>query len=170
MVDPVLQLVIISLRETLCPVVHNLVVNLETRTDDRFCGQRQTDCVLFTYNFHADLVAVIAVDRAFYVDQDVALGPHERQLRVVQTVSCKLRVARRQHFTADKLLVEQPAELVNLVDEHVGPLHGVGKSGCDARRAADAVRYQRLAQLTVIQNGLDPAVIRVIAAHKADLH
>ena len=70
---------------------------------------------------------------------------------------------------ADKLLAEQPAELVNLVDEHVGHLHGVGKSGCDARRAADAVRHQRLAQLTGIQNGLDLAVIRVIAAHKADL-
>ena len=47
MVDPVLQLVIISLRETFCPVVYNLVVNLETRTDDRFCGQRQTDRALF---------------------------------------------------------------------------------------------------------------------------
>ena len=73
-------------------------------------------------------------------------------------------------MTADKLLAGETAELVNLVDEHVGHLHGVGKSGCDARRAADAVRYQRLAQLTGIQNGLDLAVIRVIAAHKADLH
>ena len=115
MVDPVLQLVIVSLRETFCPVVHNLVVNLETRTDDWFCGQRQMDRALFAYNFHADLVAVIAVDRAFYVDQDVALGSHERQLRVVRTVSCKFRVARRQHLTADKLLAEQPAELVNLL-------------------------------------------------------
>ena len=83
MVAPVLQLVIISLRETFCPVVYNLIADLETRTDDWFCGQRQTDCALFTYNFHADLVAVIAVDRAFYVDQNVALGPHERQLRVI---------------------------------------------------------------------------------------
>ena len=72
MVDPVLQLVIISLRETLCPVVHNLVVNLETRTDDRFCGQRQTDRALFTYNFHADLMdesfKVLLTDKAARTD------------------------------------------------------------------------------------------------------
>ena len=72
MVDPVLQLVIISLQETLCPVVHNLVVNLETRTDDRFCGQRQTDRVLFTYNFYADLVdesfKVLLTDKASRTD------------------------------------------------------------------------------------------------------
>ena len=48
MVDPVLQLVIISLRETFCPVVHNLIADLATRTDDRFCGQRQTDRAIFT--------------------------------------------------------------------------------------------------------------------------
>ena len=33
-----------------------------------------------------------------------------------------------------------------------------------------AMRGVRLAQLTGIQNGLDLAVIRAIAAHKADLH
>ena len=73
-------------------------------------------------------------------------------------------------MTADKLLAEQPAELVDLVNEHVGYLHGVGKSGCDTRCTADAVCHQRLAQLTGIQNGLDLAVIRVVTAHKADLH
>ena len=51
MVDPVLQLVIISLRETFCPVVYNLIADLETRTDDWFCGQRQTDCALFHIQF-----------------------------------------------------------------------------------------------------------------------
>ena len=72
MVDPVLQLVIISLQEMLCPVVHNLVVNLETRTDDRFCGQWQMDRALFAYNFHANPVdesfKVLLTDKAARTD------------------------------------------------------------------------------------------------------
>ena len=88
----------------------------------------------------------------------------------MQTGFGKAGGAGEMYLTAHQFLVQHPAEQVDFMDDDVGNLYRVCEAGSNARGTADAMRHNRRTQLAGFENFLHLAVIRVKAAHKADLY
>ncbi|MNZ84796.1 hypothetical protein D3C78_1035650 [compost metagenome] len=79
-------------------------------------------------------------------------------------------LAREHHLNRNIVVIQQPAQHVDLVDQGVGDRHIRGVSFTNGRVAVRTVQHQRFADLPTGQHLLQCSVALIVRAHKAYLH
>ena len=78
--------------------------------------------------------------------------------------------ARETHLYRTVVIVEQPAQHVQLVDQGVGDRHVGGVVLADRLVTVRAMQHQRRANIAIINDFFQRQVAFIVRAHKADLH
>ena len=165
-----MQLHVVSGDEAVFPIHQNRVRQFGLAAQLHLRRLGQFGNTGFAHHFALNVVAVLAVHKHFHIDARALGGFEQYHLRVPQVRQRFAGFAREDHLHRHIIVVEQPAQHVQFVDQGVGD----GHVGCvvltHPRVAVSAVKHQRFADLPAVDDGLERLITGVVRAHEADLH
>ncbi len=132
-------------------------------------GFGQPGNAVFAHHFALDVVAIMAVHEDLGVDDHALGGLQRHDLRIAQLGMGARAGPREGHTGLDIVIVQKPAEHVNLVDQRIMDRHGRRIGLRHGRVAMGGVDHDRRAGLG-LHRLFQRDIARIVAAHEAHLH